>query len=373
MFPGNSSCRTGRSRLNPCRLILFLTVLLVSFCLMVPDSFAVGTPAGSIISNFATVTYTRTGISYTNNSNINTVMVDDKVSFILTAADAANVTITSSGRAYMTYILTNTGNASHDYTLSVAVTGTPEFTPASPPKFYSDPAGTIPLPTDPNAGGLPYVSNLAPDTSITVYMFITAATQLTDGQKIFYVVTADSYQLANLGIINPPIKSSTQAAVDAPINKNANLGSRYVVLADAHGNGGDLDRDGKYAVIAKDGGNNTIGFRTQSLTVSIVKSATVSDRIGGTQPVSGATIRYTLSVSTTGSGTAFNVVINDPVPANSTYSAGTLKLNNASLSDAADSDAGDVGSSTPGTVTVKLGDLSSASPTQLITFDVKIQ
>jgi uncharacterized repeat protein (TIGR01451 family) len=298
--------------------------------------------------------------------------VDDKVSFTLTAADAANVTITPSGRAYMTYTLSNTGNAPHDYTLSAAVSGIPDFTPAVPPGFFLDAAGITPLPADPNAGGLPCIGSLAPDSSRTVYMFITAPAGLTDGQKIFYNVTADSYQPANLGLVNPPLRSSLQAAVDAPVNKGTNPMTRYVVLADAHGNGGDSDRDGKYAVIAKDGNGNTIGFRAQSMAVGIVKTATVTDRAGGNQPASGATVHYTLSVSTAGAGTAFGVIVTDPVPAGTTYTSGTLRLNGTLLSDAADSDAGNVGGTAPGIVTVRLGDVSSASPAQLITFDVKI-
>jgi conserved repeat domain len=203
-------------------------------------------------------------------------------------------------------------------------------------------------------------------------MFITAPAGLTDGQKIFYNITADSYQPANLGLVNPPLRSATQAAVDAPVNKGTNPMTRYVVLADAHGNGGDADRDGKYAVIAKDGNGNSIGFRAQSMAVSIVKTATVTDKAGGSQPASGATVHYTLSVSTAGAGTAFGVIVTDPVPAGTTYTSGTLRLNGTLLSDAADSDAGDMGGTTPGIVTMRLGDVSSASPAQLITFDVKI-
>ena len=363
---------SGASGLHLIKLIIFGAPLVVWFCLTAVEALAAGTPAGSIITNVATVTYTKSGVSYTNESNVNTLVVDDKVAFTLTAADVSSVTITSSGRACMTYTLTNTGNATHDYTLNAAVTGTPGFTPATGPKFYIDSAGTVLLPSDPNAGGLPYISSLAPDSSITIYMFITAPAQLTDGQNIFYLVTAESYQQANLGTINPPVKSSVQAATDATANKSMNPTARYVVLADGHGNGGDADRDGKYAVTARDGNSNSIGFRAQSLEVNIVKSSTVIDRSGGSQPASGATIRYSISVSATGSGTASGVVITDPLPANTSYTAGTLKLNGTLLTDAADSDAGDVGGTTPGTVTVRLGDMTSASPAQVMSFDVKI-
>ena len=50
----------------------------------------------------------------------------------------------------------------------------------------------------------------------------------------------------------------------------------------------------------------------------------------------------------------------------------TLRLNSAPLTDAGGDDSGDFGATTPGAVTVSLGDLTSVSPIQTITFDVTI-
>jgi len=355
------------------RLSLFSAAFLVSFCLMKVDAAAVGTPAGTTINNVATVTYNDAVGTYTRNSNITAFVVDDKVSFTLTAADAANISITPSGRAYMTYILANSGNARHDFTLAAAVNGVPGFVPTVNPLFYADAAGTIPLPPDPNAGGLPSISNLAPDAAQTVYLFITAPATVADGQTISYVVTAEAYQPGNLGVASPPpVKSSTQAAADAAIDKGTAPLTTYVVLADAFGNGGDANRDGKYATIAKDGNSNTIGFKVQSSTLNIIKAVTVTDPKGTILPVPGATLHYSLTVTAAGSGTALGTVITDPIPASTTYIPGTLRLNGTLLSDTADSDAGNVGAAVPGSVSVNLGDLTTATPAQLITFDVKI-
>jgi uncharacterized repeat protein (TIGR01451 family) len=101
------------------------------------------------------------------------------------------------------------------------------------------------------------------------------------------------------------------------------------------------------------------------------KTVTVIDQWGGHQPIPGATLRYTITA--TASGTANNVVVIDPLPANTAFIPNTLKLNNAALTDAADTDAGDAGGTTADTVTVKLGNLTSASLIQTITFDVKIK
>ena len=104
--------------------------------------------------------------------------------------------------------------------------------------------------------------------------------------------------------------------------------------------------------------------------VVLTKTATVINQFNGTEPIPGATIRYTITATVTGSGTATGVVITDLIPLNTTYIPNSLKLGGAALSDGADADAGDVGG-TPVTVTVSLGNLTSLDA-KLITFKVKI-
>ena len=345
--------------------VLFAAFLFLVLFLSSVDSHAAGTSVGTVLSNQATAHYTIGANNYSALSNATTFMVDDKVSFTLTANDAGNATIFPNSRSYMTYVVTNTGNGPHDFTLITTATGTNDLMPSAGPTFYSDQLGTSPLPPDANAGGLPYLSNLASDGTATVYLYIAAPATPTDGQSVAYVVTAEAYQSGT------STKSSTQAAADASANKNANAMTRLVVLADGHGNGGDANRDGKYAVITKDGSGNMVGFIVRSATLNVTKAKTVTDQYGGIQPMTGSTIHYMITVTVAGSGTAMNVLITDPIPANTTYTAGTLKLNGITLTDGTGDDAGDVGGTTPATVTVSLGNLTSASP-KTITFDVKI-
>ena len=105
--------------------------------------------------------------------------------------------------------------------------------------------------------------------------------------------------------------------------------------------------------------------------VVLTKTATVINQFNGTEPIPGATIRYTITATVTGSGTATGVVITDLIPLNTTYIPNSLKLGGAALSDGADADAGDVGGTTAGMVTVSLGDLTSLGA-KVITFEVKI-
>jgi uncharacterized repeat protein (TIGR01451 family) len=120
----------------------------------------------------------------------------------------------------------------------------------------------------------------------------------------------------------------------------------------------------------QDSNTDTITVVSSAM-VNISKTAVVLDQYGGSQPITGATIRYTLAVTAVGTGTAMSTVITDLLPMNTTYTPGTLKLNGVVLTDAADADAGDV-SGTTSTVTVRLGSLTNATPIQTITFEVKI-
>jgi len=67
------------------------------------------------------------------------------------------------------------------------------------------------------------------------------------------------------------------------------------------------------------------------------------------------------------------VVITDAIPANTTYIPGSLALDGSPLTDTADGDAGDVGDSATGTLTVALGDLAAGAPGSTISFRVTIQ
>jgi hypothetical protein len=66
-------------------------------------------------------------------------------------------------------------------------------------------------------------------------------------------------------------------------------------------------------------------------------------------------------------------VFTDAIPANTTYVAGSLRLNTAALSDAADADAGAFSAApAPGSISVSLGDLTAAAGPQAIEFTVTI-
>lgn len=128
------------------------------------------------------------------------------------------------------------------------------------------------------------------------------------------------------------------------------------------------------AVVGLTGGDGeaTGQYLVAGITVNAVKTQLVADQFGGDRPVPGARINYTIVVSATGTGTALGAAFIDTIPANTSYAPGTLRLNSLALSDAADADAGDFGTTPAARVRVALGDLTQASGNQTIQFAVTI-
>lgn len=307
-------------------------------------AYAAGTPAGTVISNRATAHYTVGANSLTADSNQASVTVAEIINLTATWQDAAPGVNVSPGQTnrVTTFRVTNTGNGSERYTLSAtgAGVGGDQFDPAVTAIYLDANAnGAYDAGTDAlYSTGTPTV---APDGFVTAFVLSSIpSTTISDGDRG-----------------NVRLTASSKTGTGAPGTVLAGLGD------------GGVD-----AVIGSSSGtaSPTGTYVVSSIAVSLNKTVTVIDQFGGTQPVPGATLRFAIAATVAGSGTATGVVITDPIPGNTTYKAATLKLNGAVLSDGADADAGDAGGTTAGTVTVRLGNLTSASPVQTVTFDVTI-
>ena len=95
------------------------------------------------------------------------------------------------------------------------------------------------------------------------------------------------------------------------------------------------------------------------------------DPFGGSQPIPGAAITYQIVVTAAGSGVALGAAFSDPIPASTTYVAGSLRLNGAPLTDSVDGDPGSFALG-PARVAVSLGDLTNSTGPQTIDFRVTI-
>ena len=119
--------------------------------------------------------------------------------------------------------------------------------------------------------------------------------------------------------------------------------------------------------------NNDVFTVQELIDVSISKSAAVisdgrSCNSAPCDPVPGATIRYTLQVDVSGTGTAENLLITDSIPVNTRYTPSSITLDSATLTDGPGDDPG---SFSGNLVSVDLGNTSGPA-NFVITLDVTI-
>jgi uncharacterized repeat protein (TIGR01451 family) len=308
------------------------------------DALAAGTVAGTSIQNTAQVSYQVGASTLTTTSNTSSVTVAEILNTVVTIA---NVTVSAAAGATqqeLVFTVTNTGNGTERFeliALSAGVTGD-DFDPdlAVPTIYFdSDNSGDF------SAGDVAYDPgtndpNLAPDANVRVLVLNTIPGTAADGNRGRSQLTAR----ARTGVGNP--------------------GTNFAGLGD-----GGVD-----AVAGTTRGEGVLfgEYLVQGFQLAAVKSQTIVDQFGGTRPIPSARINYQIVVTPSGSGTATAAVFSDLIPANTTYVAGSLELNNTALSDTGGNDAGEFTTTPSPQVRVTLGDLTSASGPQTIEFAVNI-
>lgn len=304
---------------------------------------AAGTPANTVISTQATAEYHVGTTPLTLTSNAVTATVAELLNVHATWQDSTPVVVHPLDvNRVLTFRITNTGNGTETFAL--------------------DGTGTV------NGDQFdPIITGIYLDSN---------------GNDLFEPGTDTLYQAgANDPVLTPDAAMTVFISSNIPGHpSDGDLGDcRFSVSArTGSGSPGDalsgLGDGGTDAIFGASGASaGAVGtYAISNTQVSVVKSATVSDLHGGTLPSTGAVISYHVQVDVNGTGTASAVVFNDPIPSHTTYRPQSLYLNGTQLSDIQDSDAGDVGASASGAVTVHLGDLAVGSETQIISFDVTI-
>jgi uncharacterized repeat protein (TIGR01451 family) len=332
----------------------FLLPLLAGLILSLPAQILAAplTPAGTKISNTASISYEIGTIPLTKDSNPVDIDVGELLDLTLSWQDTPNVLVKPGDAAKMlTFRLTNTGNYEESFllTLDNGVTVGDNFDPIAPTAIYLDSDGSL----DYTVGDTLYDATtnrptLNADDFINIFVFnaipdVPGAPA--DGETAISRLTA-----------------TAATGSGSPGDDFPNAGGSGTVVAVVGLSGGSATDDGVYEV--------------SLLELEITKSATVTDLFGGSQPLPGSTISYTIGVVITGSGTATNITVTDALPTTVTYTPGTLKLDAALLNSAVDLDAGEIVEPPPGSgiyvVTVRLGDITGAA-THAVTFDVTIK
>ena len=301
---------------------------------------AARTPAGTVINNNATATYDLPG-GGTNSVTSNTVSltVDELLDVGIAWTDGGDVGVVPAAIGQvLTFRVTNAGNGEEAFRLIARDnSGGDDFDPS---------ATSIVLDGNGNGTYEPgidtvYVAGandplLAPDGSAVVFVLSSIPAGAGDTQR----GRIDLVAVAATGSGAP----GTSFAGQGQGGGNAVVGAT----------GADAEDDGYYKVAAA--------------SVAFVKSATVADPFGGITQVPGAIVTYRLVATVSGSGSLANLRIADAIPAGTTYRPGTLTLEGATQTDAADADAGEY---TGTGIAVRLGTLAGGA-TRAVTFQVAI-
>jgi uncharacterized repeat protein (TIGR01451 family) len=306
-------------------------------------TWAVGTPTGTDITNQATASYNVGPTNFVEVSNVTTTTVAELIDVSVVWQDAAPVTVNPGDTVQITtFLVTNIGNGNDTYTLEgLSTLPGDDFNPTLN-DLYFDTNGNGFYDPGVDAQYIPGVNDPSLDADLSTIVFSSnnIPSNVNDGDLGFTQLRA----ISSLGAGAPGTIFPGQ---------------------------GDFGTD---AVLGNSGGDDSdIGiYVVSNVIMAIVKSVIITDPFGTSEPIPGAVLSYSVVVNVGGSGTAENVIITDPIPLNTTYNPGTLTLNSVPLTDIVDGDAGDVGGTTPNTVTVFLGDLLAPAPIQTITFDVTI-
>ena len=304
---------------------------------------ATGTAAGVSIPSTAQVSYDLGGVARNASSNTATVIVAEIINITVTTLTSSVSVTPGATNQVLQFTLTNTGNSSEPFRLTPnsTVVGD-DFDPVlASNSIYFDTDGTAGY----SAGDTLYTAGsndptLAADASLTILVLNDIPSSLSDGAIGISQLTAAS--LTGTGSTGTVYSGKGTGGVDALLGTS----------------GGTASGSGSYVAGA--------------IALSMVKSQTIVDPYGGSEPMSGATITYQIVVTPSGSGTATGVVVSDAIPSNTTYVAGSLKLNSTTLTDSADTDAGSYLTSPSTQISVALSDLTASSSAQTVSFAVTI-
>lgn len=319
-----------------------MPLLAVAGGLLLPgqSAWAAGTLAGTNIENIATASYDSGTGTIDIQSNVAVILVDELLDVTVSSIDPGDVPTTPGATgSVLSFRITNTGNGPESFRLTPNVAnGGDDFDPA---------LSQVVIDTNNNG-----VYDAGVDS---VYVAGTNDPLLTPDQSMnIFVLTNIPGTQANGDRANISLLAAATTGTGAP-------GTTFAGAGEGGG-------DAVAGTTGADGEAN--GFlRVDAASVALVKSATIADPFGGTNSVPGSTITYTIVATVSGAGSLNNLIINDPIPAGTAYVPGSLTLQAAALTDAADADTGNYNGTR---VSVGLGNVP-ANQTRTVTFRAVIQ
>lgn len=306
------------------------------------------TPAGTVISNTVTLDYAPLGgIPEKATSNTASFVVEELINVILQWQDASPVSVNSPDVADdLTFLLTNTGNGTETFTLTRnnSPSVSDQYDPLnSAPEIYVESNGTPGLQTG-VGGDTAYASGVTLNAEQSVLVYVVSDTPA-------------ALPIGNTGQVALSVASATAGAA----------GAASGTALPGQGDGGVIAVVGLTQAQASANGI----YMVSGLSLSVVKTVVVDG--GGdaaTTTAPGKTLIYTITVTLTGTGTANNLIIIDPLPAELTYVPGSITVNAATRTDADDPGA-DNAKFSANTVTVNFGN-TAAPVTHVIIFKAAV-
>lgn len=322
---------------------LLLPALTAAGILCSGQAMAAGTAAGTVIDNAAQVSFDISGTNVVLDSNTVSVTVDERIDvLVVLQSPQIQVNANDADRSLL-FTVTNTGNGSEEFQIAI----------------------------DSNLAG----DDFDPVPAVTSIYFDTDSSGDYNAGDVAYAPGGNDPVLAADAAVNMLLVNDIPGTVN-----NAEVGRSQLQATAATGSGspGDLfaglGDGGVDAVIGASGGIAAeFGeYVVADVQINIVKSVAIADPFGGTSPVPGATLTYSITVEVLTAGTASGAVFSDVIPTFTSFVASSISLNGVSLTDSADADAGELDSGGAATVNVRLGDLTQADPVQTVTFQVTI-
>jgi uncharacterized repeat protein (TIGR01451 family) len=286
--------------------------------LWAPLSWAAGTGAGTVIGNTATLTYATPGNPSLTTSAVSLpIVVARVINVAVTWQDGAAVPTTSPDSAKpLAFVVSNTGNGTETFALSRDnVQGGDQFDPASAPD------GAIWL----ESGAQPGLQRSGPNADV---LYAPGANDIVLGADASRVVYVSSQIPAGVAtgsfgkLLFSAVATTPGAASAVPGASLGVVNGLQVVSGTANGR-------------ASASGSYLVAGASMGLAKSIVG---VRDPRGGTRVMPGSVLTYRLVVTLTGTGSVDNVAISDPLPAQLTYVPGSITVDGAARTDAADGD-----------------------------------
>jgi len=406
--------QSSKNKLGQRRPIFLLNALVFPFC--TPIVFAVvclfsvffTTPifasADDDISNTATISFVIGGVA--NSANANATFKEDRlINFTVSKVNdgAYDSVVENLTNAVMTFEILNRGNDVQDFLLASSNTSPNPFSsPAdsfdtlTPMRVFAESGITPGYQVGEDVA--PYVDELAPNTSVMVYVLANmpaginpddvaaVALQVQVAQGGNNNVEGSAISNDDNGNISPASPASgysngaTIVAAGTVSDKDNTLGLETVFNDPAGAQAEDIDSSSNQDV-ARNGQHANAGAYRVVPPVIIINSVTVIDTDGNGEPRPTSTLRYQLDVSIAGSVSVNKLIVNNPIPANTTYTDGTITLDGVAQTDIVDtatdfSRAIDISSKPVTSIEVDLsrGNTVSVAPgtTHIITFDVTI-